>query len=42
MYIDGSGIDGLVGALAVAPTIKIEVAALLGPITYFTVYTGEL
>lgn len=42
IYTDGSGINGKIGAAAVAPTIGREASALLGPTTHFTVYTGEL
>ena len=40
IYSDGSGINGKVGAAAVSPDMSHK--AYLGPLTSFTVYSGEL
>lgn len=40
IYTDGSGINGKVGAAAVSPNYTVR--RYLGPLTSFTVYSGEL
>ena len=42
VYTDGSGINGKIGAAAVAPSQGTVCKAFLGPSYCFTVYSGEL
>lgn len=42
VYTDGSGINGKIGASAVAPSIGVIRKTFLGPTALYTVYSGEL
>lgn len=42
VYTDGSGINGKIGASAVAPSIGVTRQTFLGQVSCYTVYSGEL
>lgn len=42
VYTDGSGINGKIGASAVAPSLGVTLKTFLGSTSCYTVYSGEL